>query len=160
MRDRVKGDGDYSGHDHEGDRHREHDQGLGKASSNHLSNISSVVLDIPVLSSHGLQRMEEFLQAVHWDSRIPGVEKLSTGSEDDDENAEKDDGMEILRSKGLIVLEDGRRMILQGVRDMFELTALAGADGKVAGGGLGKGKIVFIGKGLPNMDTWKKALPC
>lgn len=57
------------------------------------------------------------------------------------------------RIKGRIVLDDGRAKMLQGVREIFELTDVPPGDDGVAAAG----KIVVIGRGL-RREAWAASL--
>ncbi len=109
----------------------------------HIGDIEAITLSVPFLSEEKYQRLETWLQRVLWEGK--GLDSLVGG--------ERETGSEVLRAKGMIYLDDGRRFVLQGVRDLFELKQLS----------LGQqdereGKIVFIGKGMPSEGTIQRAL--
>jgi G3E family GTPase len=109
----------------------------------HVGDIEAITLRIPVLSDEMFDKLEKWLQRVLWDGLI------SSAIEDDSTAAE------ILRAKGILYREDGRRVVLQGVRDLFELKELdGGVDGQVET----VGKIVLIGKAMGAVDVVQKAL--
>lgn len=84
---------------------------------------------------------------------------MDTQADGDDESLSP---FEVHRIKGRIPLDNGRLMLLQGVREVFELTDAA----EKAGGGDSEahaesendgGKIVVIGRGL-RRDVWQRSL--
>lgn len=102
----------------------------------HLNRISSIVLSVPVLGRQQLERLESCLETIHWENRIPGEERGE---------------VEILRSKGLFVVEEGL-YVLQGVRDIFELKRIEGKEV------VKEGKLVLIGRGLRDAQMWKDGI--
>jgi G3E family GTPase len=110
----------------------------------HTGDIEAITLTIPLLSEEKFQRLETWIQGVLWEGK--GLDR-SAGIESDGGDTE------ILRAKGMIYLKDGRRFVLQGVRDMYELKQLTnGLEGAK------DGKIVLIGKGMPELETIQEAL--
>lgn len=94
--------------------------------------IATITLNVPVLSSRGLEDLDSWLRAVLWSSEIPGQEDGSGG-------------WEIHRIKGRLPIEGGGVKILQGVRDIFEfIDGVAVSEDSDAGSV--KGKIVLIGR--------------
>lgn len=96
-----------------------------------LRGISSLQVSCPVLDQAGFDRLDVWIRTVLWDNHVPG------GSEDQ--------GLQVLRCKGLITLKSGEQYILQGVRNMYELSKV---EEQVDMGVPEPGKIVLIGKGL------------
>jgi G3E family GTPase len=95
-----------------------------------LRGISSLQVACPVLTSTKLEKLDEWIRTVLWERHLPA------GSHDI--------GVEVLRCKGLFTMESGEQHVLQGVRNLYEIT-------KVDDGVVGvpeEGKIVLIGKGL------------
>lgn len=79
-----------------------------------------------------------------WDNKIPGSEAKGT--------------FEIHRCKGRIVLQNGNVQILQGVREVFELTERPGLQEEAQSV---SGKIIFIGRMLAGVDfegSFKRAI--
>lgn len=91
--------------------------------------IGTVTLALPRLSPAALKSLDQWLQKVLWDSSIPGSDEVSS--------------WEVYRSKGRLPLSDGSVMILQGVREIFELTH---SEDKAVVTEQDTGKIVFIGR--------------
>ncbi|KAF5123680.1 COBW domain-containing protein 1 [Metarhizium anisopliae] len=78
--------------------------------------------------------VDKWLRSVLWDNKLPGSENEGT--------------FEIHRSKGRIVLRDGTARMLQGVREVFELTDAP----ETAQVQPEQGKIIFIGRKLVEED--------
>lgn len=99
-----------------------------------LRGISSLQMTIPPLSFEKLARLEKWIQRVLWDKELP--------KEDSSPN---DHPVQILRCKGLLVMETGKEYILQGVQTMYEISEVSEQD---VHGLPSAGKLVLIGKGL------------
>lgn len=100
--------------------------------SNHyeLRGISSLQVGCPVLTPPGLEKLDTWIRTVLWERHLP-------------DRSHKND-VEVLRCKGLFTMESGEQLVLQGVRNLYEIT-------RVDSGVMGvpdEGKIVLIGKGL------------
>jgi len=95
------------------------------------SDISTILIPVPPLSTTQYDRLNSFLETLLWEGKLPPP---STSP-----------APEILRTKGYITMHDGRSFILQGVTDLFELKELPrdDTDSRVEGG-----KVVFIGRGV------------
>ncbi|WWC62683.1 uncharacterized protein I303_105280 [Kwoniella dejecticola CBS 10117] len=114
-------------------------------SQSHLNGISTVTIPLPPLSQKQYFALNEFLESVLWESKLP----------------DKSPSPEILRSKGYITLEDGREFVLQGVADLFELKELPSKsitsdcekpqENHQDANELQGGKVVFIGKGVDQL---------
>lgn len=92
--------------------------------------IGTVTLHLPVLDRTGLAKVDSWLQKVLWNSSIPGRDDLQ--------------GWEIHRSKGRLSLADGGVVMLQGVREIFEL--VESTPSNQASHDYDNPKIVFIGR--------------
>jgi G3E family GTPase len=90
--------------------------------------ISSLQVTCPVLSSTRMARFDEWIRRVLWEKRLP--------------EGEDDVRVDILRCKGLLMTEWGEQIVLQGVRNVYEMTVAAREAEMEAG------KVVLIGKGL------------
>ena len=102
------------------------------AAPNHyeVRGISSLKVSCGVLSQRQLDALDEWLRSVLWESTLPGQSSPS---------------LQVLRCKGAFTLESGQHYVLQGVRNMYELSELT------TNGGVDvpdKGKIILIGRGL------------
>ncbi|KAJ7601101.1 cobW-domain-containing protein [Mycena floridula] len=96
-----------------------------------LRGISSLQVTCPVLSDARLELLDQWIRTVLWENRLP--------------DAADTEELQILRCKGLFTKENGDRYILQGVRNMYEITKV---EGEEALGVPDLGKLVLIGKGL------------
>lgn len=133
----------------------------GKGHSHLDPTISTIALALPTLSGEGLERVDKWLRGICWESKLPLATEISASR-----HAE---GFEIHRVKGRLPLTNGRVMLLQGVREVFELSDAAdrsgsgrdqstGADGASDDDGKGvQGKIVVIGRGLQE-SLWQSSL--
>ncbi|KAI0088717.1 cobW-domain-containing protein [Irpex rosettiformis] len=98
-----------------------------------LRGISSLQITCPTLSDSSMDALDEWIRTVLWEGHLPGEETSAQG-------------ITILRCKGMFRDESGKTHILQGVRDMYEITTL---EDKAEEMGIpDEGKVVFIGKGL------------
>ena len=118
------------------------DLDFSKKGHSHLDpSIGTVTLEFPSLKQSELETLDEWLRSVLWESKLPGIE----------ENA----AWEIHRTKGRIPLADGRLMVLQGVREIFEVTEAEVASSSSAASNEGgeHGKIVLIGRNISTERT-------
>ena len=129
-------DTDEANHDHD---HTNCDE-VGHDHSVHNSGIATVLVPLPRLSAEQYDRLNELLETLLWNGKLPPGVNITPNPE-------------ILRTKGLINLHDGREMVLQGVTDLFELKEAV--RGKESGEKV-EGKVVFIGRGVD--DRLKDAL--
>lgn len=114
-------------HEHEHDH--DHDEGPHV----HIhSDIGTVLIPLPTLSTTQFERLNSFLENLLWEGKLPPPSTAPPP--------------EILRTKGYIPLDDGRAYILQGVTDLFELKELMRPDQNE--GVRRGGKVVFIGRGV------------
>lgn len=121
------GNRDHAVHDH--DHGEPHDH----STHYEVRGITSLQVSCPVLSSAQQERLEEWIRTVLWESQLP---EHSTN--------DCDQALEVLRCKGIFGTQSGQTLVLQGVRNLYELEPLVGDDV-----GLPEhGKLVFIGKGL------------
>jgi G3E family GTPase len=109
---------------------REHDHHDDYPHDHVHSDMSTVLVPLPPLSTSQFDKLNAFLEALLWEGKLPS---------DDTSPAP-----EILRTKGYVTLQDGRSFILQGVTDIFELKELPRDQAEVSE--VGEGKLVFIGK--------------
>ncbi|KAL9580185.1 MAG: hypothetical protein Q9212_004645 [Teloschistes hypoglaucus] len=104
--------------------------------------ISTLKLHLPTLHPKQVDNLLPWLRSVLWDSKLP-----PTAANADTTNS-KD--LAIHRTKGQIPVSDGRTLMIQGVRDIFDIveqTSTSSQEASVNRAELG-GKIVLIGKGL------------
>ncbi|KAM4056855.1 cobW/HypB/UreG, nucleotide-binding domain-containing protein [Hirsutella rhossiliensis] len=105
--------------------------------------ISTICVPVPRLPPHQLDDVDRWLRSVLWDSKVPGSECKGD--------------FEIHRSKGRIVLQNGDVKMLQGVREVFELTEPPGLQEPQPA----SGKIIFIGRRIAEVDfegSFKRAI--
>ncbi|EME44073.1 hypothetical protein DOTSEDRAFT_71769 [Dothistroma septosporum NZE10] len=100
--------------------------------------IGTMTLDLHVLSDKALIGLDEWLRSVLWEESLPGADVSEGGSELAT--------WEIHRIKGRIPLQNGGIKMLQGVREIFELTDGHSADASNAAAEQQTGKMVLIGK--------------
>lgn len=112
-------------HDHGGDA-------CDCATHYQVRGISSLLVPCPVLNKTKLAALDEWIRTVLWEQRLPGPHT--------------NDGtpLEILRCKGILSLDSGEQYVLQGVREMYDLSRVDVGQGVTPA----EGKLVFIGKGL------------
>ncbi|RMY67716.1 hypothetical protein D0863_07617 [Hortaea werneckii] len=97
--------------------------------------IGTMSLSLPILGEDGLDRLDAWLRSVLWEGSLPGHEDKK--------------GWEIHRTKGRLVMSDGRTKMLQGVREIFEL--IDGADVQEDAHAESEeqgGRIVIIGRNV------------
>ena len=113
------------------------------------------MIPLPTLSTQQHEQVEKFLQSFLWDQRLPissgdtveQSERTERTEQSERNEGKEGPGLEILRTKGYLKLEDGREYVVQGVTDIFEMKQVS--DRKSGeGGGEMDGKLVFIGRGL------------
>lgn len=122
---------DHDAHTHD---HHGHDHPHGKEPTHYeLRGISSLQIDCPKLSPVQLDKLDEWIRTVLWEKQVPGRPTREAGT------------VEVLRCKGLFVTESGELHVLQGVRNLYEISQV---EGEEALGLPDTGKLVFIGKGL------------
>ncbi|PHH72278.1 hypothetical protein CDD82_6052 [Ophiocordyceps australis] len=105
--------------------------------------ISTIAIAVPRLGVGQLQHLDAWLRSVLWNNRLPGMEQ--------------EGDYQVHRSKGRIVLDNGHAKLLQGVREVFELTDAPDGDAV----SWNEGKIVLIGRGVAQMgfeDSFRKTL--
>ncbi|GAA5862516.1 hypothetical protein JCM8547_002090 [Rhodosporidiobolus lusitaniae] len=114
------------------------------SSSAHANDISSVTIPLPVVPSVREGAFHEVVSRLIWEFRTPSLSSLSSR---DDAPLELD----LLRSKGFLRTTDGRSWILQGVRDIYDITEVpeeALEREKKEGKKEVEPKLVLIGRGI------------
>jgi len=101
-----------------------------------------VSIALPLLSKvgHDLDKFDRWLRSVLWHNEVPPVDPEGEASQ-----------VEIHRTKGRLVFDDGDVMMVQGVREIFEIM-----DSTENGEGL-VGKLVLIGRHIGG-GTLEKSL--
>jgi G3E family GTPase len=100
-------------------------------------------IPVPRLEPSKIADVDKWLRSILWDNRIPG--------------SDGEGEFEIHRSKGRIVLQDGTAKMLQGVREVFELSDPP----ETAETQPEQGKIIFIGRKLVEgafVESFKQAI--
>lgn len=98
--------------------------------------ISTVSIPIPrAVNKHEMEKLEEWFRSVLWENTVPASSEQQEAK------------VEVHRLKGRVVREDGTVIVVQGVREVFEVREKEGA-----AKGDGEGKVVLIGKGLKDVD--------
>ena len=101
--------------------------------------ISTVTLGFPSITTSQLQALEQWLRVVLWESQLPVIDSGEM------QRQLVDPTFSIHRTKGRLVLHDPPRVrMLQGVREVFDITDFVDGDTAAAPGS----KIVLIGRGL------------
>jgi G3E family GTPase len=99
-----------------------------------------------------LTKLDNFLQDTLWSTAVPPTAARDDATQVDKSGPVKNSATsdeaeqpEVLRTKGLIRMRDGREYVLQGVTDVFEMKEIP-----TSGDGIGNegGKVVFIGKNV------------
>ncbi|KAJ5548044.1 hypothetical protein N7513_005278 [Penicillium frequentans] len=126
------------------------DMDFGKKGHSHMDPaISTVAIATPPIPAKSVEKVDEWLREVLWESTLP----VSGGAGSESWPTD----FEIHRLKGILVLEDGSSKIIQAVRDVFEIRdSVQSQDGdedkKV------QCKIVLIGRGLTaSGDPWRES---
>lgn len=97
-----------------------------------IRGISSLQVTCPTLTASQYSRLDEWIRTALWEMHLPDADVS---------------GLEILRCKGMFATESGEKYVLQGVRNLYEITQVEGdVDEDAALPSMGK--LVFIGKGL------------
>jgi hypothetical protein len=118
-----------------------------------LQTISTTTITVPQLSPTKLECLEGWLRNILWESTLPLLEG---------EAASTPDSFSIHRVKGRLLLESGQVKMVQGVRDVFDVTDL---DGSQPGNNKPRpnldeavrGKLVLIGRGVAGLP-WEESL--
>ena len=99
--------------------------------------ISSLQVSVPVLTQQAFDRLDEWIRTLLWENRLP-------------EDAPTPDApataISVLRCKGIFQTDSGGTYVLQGVRNLYEISHAD--DSKTDIGVPDAGKLVLIGKGL------------
>ncbi|KAL8966399.1 MAG: hypothetical protein Q9197_006009 [Variospora fuerteventurae] len=117
---------------------------------NACQSISTLTFQVPLLNAQQLNKLEGWLRSVLWESVLPSAGASSPKAQQ---------AFTIHRTKGRILVSDGRVLMIQGVREIFEMIDQTppsrSEQGNVVadddGGGAAKGKIVLIGTGLAGL---------
>lgn len=97
-----------------------------------IRGISSILLPVPVLPAAQVEVLDEWIRTVLWEHKLPNEEDVG--------------GLDVLRCKGMFRTDQGEIYVLQGVREMYDLSPAESTGDSDGAGEIGK--LVFIGKGL------------
>ena len=97
-----------------------------------IRGISSIFLPVPVLPAAQVEILDEWIRTVLWEHKLPNEEDVG--------------GLDVLRCKGMFRTDEGEIYVLQGVREMYDLSPVESTGDSDGAGEIGK--LVFIGKGL------------
>lgn len=101
---------------------------------------------MPILEVEQLVDVDAWLRSVLWNSELPGL------NSDSDTNDMSSNNFEIHRLKAWLPLSNGDIKIVQGVREVFEISdAPKPIDSAAVIPSLSGGKIVLIGKRLGDL---------
>ncbi|KIJ54866.1 hypothetical protein M422DRAFT_240955 [Sphaerobolus stellatus SS14] len=113
--------------------------------------ISSIVLPIPgPLAENQVAELDEWIRSALWDGVLLGSTStvISEPSEQSDPDSRAGCPLEILRCKGIWWNDKKEQFVLQGVRNLYEISRTASSNDQAVDNL--SGKIVFIGRGLSN----------
>ena len=103
-----------------------------------VKTISTSTITFPAITEVQVKLFDEFLRTILWEDKLPG------------DASHKE--FEIHRLKGRIPVIDGRLLLVQGVRNVYEMTE---AKGKGKQGedepGQDEAKLVLIGRGVDQL---------
>ena len=111
-----------------------------------VQTISSVSVVLPALQTLQLSKLDWWLQRVLWDGMLPHVQGRK--------RTETTIKFNVHRLKGRIPLDMGCVKMIQGVREVYEISDVADGNDKSADD---KGKIVVIGKHISELP-WQESL--
>ena len=97
-----------------------------------IRGISSILLPVPVLPAAQVEILDKWIRTVLWEHKLPNEEDVGS--------------LDVLRCKGMFKTDAGDIYVLQGVREMYDLSLAESTGGSDGAGEIGK--LVFIGKGL------------
>ncbi|KAH8659093.1 CobW/HypB/UreG, nucleotide-binding domain-containing protein [Tricladium varicosporioides] len=100
--------------------------------------IATVTINVPILELGQLEYVDAWLRSILWDSKLPGFES----------DYGQNDFLEIHRLKAKLPCNNGDVKIVQGVREVFEITdAPKDSSSSISAS---EGKIVLIGRCIVN----------
>ena len=97
-----------------------------------IRGISSILVPVPVLPAGRVEVLDEWIRSVLWEHKLP--------------NEEGDGNLDVLRCKGMFRTDADEVYVLQGVREMYDLSLAESTEDSDGAGEIGK--LVFIGKFL------------
>lgn len=97
-----------------------------------IRGITSILVPVPILPAAQVEVLDEWIRSVLWEHKLPNEEEV--------------EGLDVLRCKGMFRTDVGEVYVLQGVREMYDLSLAESTEDSDGAGEVGK--LVFIGKGL------------
>lgn len=97
-----------------------------------IRGISSILVPVPILPAAQMEVLDEWIRSVLWERQLPNGDEVG--------------GLDVLRCKGMFRTDAGEVYVLQGVREMYDLSPVESTEDSNGAGEIGK--LVFIGKGL------------
>ena len=97
-----------------------------------IRGITSILVPVPVLPAAQVEVLDEWIRSVLWEHKLP--------------NEGDAEGLDVLRCKGMFRTDVGEIYVLQGVREIYDLSLTETTEDSDGAGEIGK--LVFIGKGL------------
>ncbi|KAI5777777.1 CobW/HypB/UreG, nucleotide-binding domain-containing protein [Geopyxis carbonaria] len=101
--------------------------------------IATVAIPLPPLDPRQLGQLDAWLRSVLWEATVP----LPSSGQPYGE-------IDVHRTKGRVIHQDGQISLVQGVREVFEIFEAPGSGASVQVGG--NGKLVLIGRGLRSAE--------
>lgn len=102
-----------------------------------IRGISSLQVSVPLLKQAAFDRLDEWIRTLLWESKLPERSSSSDTTATD---------ISVLRCKGIFRTDAGTTYVLQGVRNLYEISQVDDSETDI--GVPEVGKLVFIGKGL------------
>jgi hypothetical protein len=106
--------------------------------------MSTVTITVPVLRPEQLSAVDAWLRSVLWESNLPNLKSIDSEIHSDDSNS-----FEIHRLKALLPLTNGMLKMVQGVREVFDITDAPKSNDNPS---FDEGKIVLIGRGISHLN--------
>lgn len=99
-----------------------------------------------MFDQRGLDLLDLWLRSLLWERDIPFPPQLRAEERSEET---KSAALDIHRLKGRLVTKDGKKQLIQGVREVFEIFD---APNQETLDHVNNGKLVLIGRGLKNVD--------
>jgi G3E family GTPase len=135
--------------------HEHGDDACDCATHYQVRGISSLLVPVPLMDASRVAALDAWVRALLWEGCVPNSQvRSSSETHADAAGMPKESAVEVLRCKGTFQTVDGKRYVLQGVREIYDLVIVDG--GEPQGQKALEGKMVLIGKGLG--DDVRKSL--
>ena len=98
-----------------------------------------------MLKQDQLSKLDAWLRSLLWDAKLPGIETANLSMMQDQPQS-----FEVYRLKARLPFDDGAVKIVQGVREVFEISDALNNKKAVSNGSAltDQGKLVFIGRNI------------